>query len=441
MKKNLVLLSLPFLLPATPSSAQNALNWQALEVVDIETDDANENRNAPNDAARDLFEHGNRFGRLLSGLKAGMAERNRKVDALAPDEKVYSAIHDMVELSFPGGVKEMQRRQSKMEDELYDMIIHAPKFTYQYFAPLLHTLPYMPERILNIPGIKELKGKFPTRIAPQMKEYAKKYGKYMSPYLYVLLMPEAWPAPDREKPAPKSYSKIITIDENTTPADLFFINDKSLLDKYGMLPPDAYQSGGYATKTPRPQTPADQVTADSPVTEGDIEASLGAIGALKAEFGMDRLSDFHSELRRMALFENNLAEELVSPIQILTDRTERMPPKFRDKMRSALAKHGFTPRSFGLTMDKILKAHRVAKMTPSTALTLAAWRGLKRPPESFDVFSPEDKAEAWKSIRLFLEMYSTTEENLLAVKKYSDNIRETFGITDMTFMEAPIFGI
>ena len=143
----------------------------------------------------------------------------------------------------------------------------------------------------------------------------------------------------------------------------------------------------------------------------------------------------------MALFENNLHEELLNPFQVLMDRVERMPEKYRDKMRTVLAKHGFTPKTFGITMDKILKAHRVAKMTPATALNLAAWRGLKRPPESFDVFSPEDKAEAWRSIQLFLKMYSTSQENLLAVKKYSGNIRDALSIKDMTFMEAPIYGI
>ena len=49
-----------------------------------------------------------------------------------------------------------------------------------------------------MPGIKETKGKFPTRIAPQMQAYAKKYGKYMSKHLYIYLMPEAWATEDRE---------------------------------------------------------------------------------------------------------------------------------------------------------------------------------------------------------------------------------------------------
>lgn len=425
------------LLLSFSASAAEGVSWQPLEAVKTE-----ENAPLPPAASeKDLEERGNSFSRLLSNIGRSLRERDREVAALSPDEKVSSAIRDMVELSYPGGVKELRRRQSKMEDDLYELIVSAPKYTYQYFAPFLHTLPYMPERILNIPGIKELKGKFPTRIAPQMREYAKKYGKYMSPYLYVLLMPEAFPSKEREKPSLKSYTKVITIDENTTPSDFFFINDKSLLDDHKMLSPDDYRSGRFAAKQKRPQTPANEVTPSSPVTEGDIDASLAAVMTLREEFGANRLDEFHSLIRRMALFENNLHEELLNPFEVLTDRTERMPPKYRDKMRAALAKHGFTPESFGLTMDKILKAHRVAKMTPATAMTLAAWRKLKAPPKSFDVFSPEDKAEAWRSIRLFLDMYSTTQENLLAVKKYSDNIRKALGSTDMTFLEEPIYGI
>lgn len=425
------------LLMPFPASAAEGISWQPLQAVKTEETPLQ----LPAVSEKDLEERGNRFSRLLSDISKSLRERNREVSALSPDEKVSSAVRDMVEMSYPGGVQELKRQQSKTEDDLYELIVAAPKYTYQYFAPFLHTLPYMPERILNIPGIKELKGKFPTRIAPQMRAYAKKHGKYMSPYLYILLMPEAFPPKEREKPVLKSYSKVITIDENTTPDDFFFINNKSLLDKHPMPSPDDYRSGRFAESKNRPQTPADQVTAVSPVTEGDIDASLAAVTSLKKEFGTNRLDEFHSLMRRTALFENDLHEELLNPFRVLTDRTERMPPKYRDKMRTVLAKHGFTPQSFGLTMDKILKAHRVAKMTPSTALTLATWRKLKAPPKAFDVFSPEDKAEAWRSIRLFLDMYSTTQENLLAVKKYSDNIREALGAKDMMFMEEPIYGI
>lgn len=437
MKKQALYLSLSLLFPFFSAVAEENGKWQPLKADPALAVSAL----SGNDDGTELQERGNSLSRLISSIGKSLKERNREVKALSPEETVSSAIRDMIEMSYPGGVEELKRRQSKAEDDLYNLIVSAPKYIYQYFAPFLHTLPYMPARILNIPGIKELKGKFPTRIAPQMKEYAKKHGKYMSPYLYILLMPEAFPSKDREKPVWKSYSKVITIDENTTPDDFFYINNKSLLDKHKMLSPEEYRSGKFASKAKRPQTPVDKVTEMSPVTQGDIEASLSAVKELKTEFGTNRLDEFHSLIRRMALFENNLHEELLNPFQVLMDRVERMPEKYRDKMRGVLAKHGFTPKTFGITMDKILKAHRVAKMTPATALNLAAWRGLKRPPESFDVFSPEDKAEAWRSIQLFLKMYSTSQENLLAVKKYSGNIRDALGIKDMTFMEAPIYGI
>ena len=41
---------------------------------------------------------------------------------------------------------------------------------YQYIGPYLHTVPTISEKVLNMPGIKETKNKFPTRIAPQVAD-------------------------------------------------------------------------------------------------------------------------------------------------------------------------------------------------------------------------------------------------------------------------------
>lgn len=430
-------LSLSFLMLPLPASAQERLNWQPLTVTQVEEEEIQEE-----ESSSELDKSDGRFRRLIDDLKSSLNEKsrdkNRKVEAVNK-ETVYSAIQEMIETSYPGGLEAMLQANEQLEDDIYRLILMLPEYAYQYIGPFLHEMPYVSERILNIPGIKETKGKFPTRIAPQMQEYAKKYGKYMSTHLYIYLMPEAWNFPEKEKETFKGYNKIVTIDENTKPEDLFYLHNPSLLNKFKMPAPDDYRTGKALARPKRPQTTADQVTQSSALTEGDVEAALASFENIEKDFGTNRFDSFHTALRDMSLSDNNLMGELLNPMQTLVDKIKRLPEA--DKFAKTVAKNGFTPDSWAITVDKIIKARRVATMSPAVAVNLAVWRRLKSPPKSFDALSPRDRQVAWDSIQLFLGLYTSNEENLLAVKNYGDNIRKVFATRDMMYIEAPVYGI
>ena len=82
------------------------------------------------------------------------------------------------------------RLKNSYEDELMEVIGWLPKESYQYIGPMLHQIPGMSEKILNMPGIKETKNKFPEDVAERMKGVENL--EFMSPALYFLLMPEIW---------------------------------------------------------------------------------------------------------------------------------------------------------------------------------------------------------------------------------------------------------
>ena len=432
MKTFLVL----FLLATFPVSAQERLNWQPLDVTVVEEEEDTSD-NAPAFRQAD-----GKFRSLMTDLKASMdkkaKKKNRKVEAVNK-ETVYSAIVEMIETSFPGGLDAMVKSNEKLEDDIYRLILMLPKYAYQYIGPFIHEMPYVSDRILNIPGIKETKGKFPTRIAPQMQEYAKKYGKYMSTHLYIYLMPEAWAFTEREKETFKGYTKIVTIGDDGKAEGLFDVKNRSLLTKHKMPDPEKYRSGEALKKIVRPQTPADQVTQTSPLTEGDVEAALDSFKKIEQAFGTNRFDDFHTALRDMSLSDNNLMEEMLNPMQTLVGKINRLPEK--EKFAKTVAQNGFTPESWGITVDKIIKARRVANMSPAVALNLAAWRKLKAPPKYFKVMTPHDQQVSWDSIQLFLGMYTTTRENLFAVKNYGSNIRDVFATNDMMVIETPVYGV
>ena len=413
--------------------AQERLNWQPLEVtvVEEETEETSSFRSADNRAKNLMTD-------LRESLNEKSKKKNRIVKAVSHDA-VYSAIVEMIETSYPGGLEAMLKSNEQLGDKIYQLILTLPKYAYQYVGPFIHEMPYVQDRILNIPGIKETKGKFPTRIAPQMQEYAQKYGKYMSTHLYIYLMPEAWATFEREKETFKTYNKIIPINEKGETEGLFNIQPRSLLKNHRLLDPARYRTGEALKKIFRPQTPADKVTQTSSLTEGDVEAALASFKNIEEAFGTNRFDEFHTALRDMSLSDNNLMGELLNPMQVLVNKINRLPEK--EKFAKAVAKNGFTPESWGITVDKIIKARRVAKMSPGIALTLATWRKLKKPPKSFDAFSLHDRQVAWDSVQLFLGMYVSTPENVLAVKNYGDNIRKAFSAKDMMFIETPVYGI
>ena len=74
-----------------------------------------------------------------------------------------------------------KRLKSVGEDDLFDMIVSLPKEMYPYIGPFLHSTPNISEKILNLPGIKETKNKFPERIAPQLQDIEDL--EFLSPYL------------------------------------------------------------------------------------------------------------------------------------------------------------------------------------------------------------------------------------------------------------------
>lgn len=102
-----------------------------------------------------------------------------------------------------------KRIKNVHEDDLTALLSTLPPEYYQYIGPYLHTVPNMPEKILNMPGIKETKNRFPKRIARELEGIEDL--EFVSPYLYYVLMPESWPDYRRtmeKAPRPSTRAKV-----------------------------------------------------------------------------------------------------------------------------------------------------------------------------------------------------------------------------------------
>ena len=104
---------------------------------------------------------------------------------------IGTVFNEVFKNTITGYGKREARIAPKNEEAILNMLAALPEQYYQYIGPYLHQVPGMSEKVLNLPGIKETKNKFPTRLAPQVKDI--KNLEFLSPAFYFLLMPDAWP--------------------------------------------------------------------------------------------------------------------------------------------------------------------------------------------------------------------------------------------------------
>ena len=86
----------------------------------------------------------------------------------------------------------------QIQDQLLEQILKIPFEKRPYIYPALFEEETMPKKILTHPQIAIWKGKKPTKIAPQMQEYANKHLDTMAAKFYPIFDPDGWKTPQKE---------------------------------------------------------------------------------------------------------------------------------------------------------------------------------------------------------------------------------------------------
>ncbi len=104
---------------------------------------------------------------------------------------------EMVDLMFVNYKNRLELLQ--IQDQLLQSLLNVPFDKRVYVYPALFESHHIPKKIVTHPQILIWKGKKPTKIAPQLQEYAREHLDYMPAMYYPLLDPDAWPKqPDKE---------------------------------------------------------------------------------------------------------------------------------------------------------------------------------------------------------------------------------------------------
>lgn len=323
------------------------------------------------------------------------------------------------------------RIKREFEDDLLEIISWLPQEMYQYIGPMLHEVPGMSEKILNLPGIKETKNKFPEKIAEKYKD--REDIEFLSPALYFLLMPEIWDKKEENLDEPT----VVPVKKPKVQVDLpDFLKEK--INEPISTPKNASQIGKSSAKNKTKDKDAQVLksrrtlfpTKNSALTTLDAEAVIASFDDIRdwaMQDNMKRFSqiinasvllDMWEQEQGTALSQNGL-KDLVNPCQRLVLKI-RFANLYED-FSTVVAKQGLNPKEWGYTCDKTLKAYRVADINHSVAYAVQFHRRgyydkyIKQFPEKW-----QDKMYANEAA--IVGLYTVLKEDVEAVRPIKDKI-------------------
>ncbi len=332
--------------------------------------------------------------------------------------------------------KRENRIPFKSEEMLLNMLQSVPKEIYPYIGPYMHTVPGIPEKILNLPGIKETKNKFPERIAPQLADIPDL--EFLSPSLYFILMPEAWPQnlPKQEQPYIRSsYPKVVYDAE-------FYKKIKKL------VPAERFFQGNEKTKkVTRSDFRTLEPTQTSLLTAADVKAFSETLDEVK-EFGerdgnyintynAGIFLDMYEIENGIGIKDNNQIKDQVNPCQRLIQKIKILGKNKENEFLTIVGKKGFTLNTWAYTCDKTIKAYRVSKVNRATIKELKAYsKGLYQP--EITAYSPRKPSFQMSTIQGILEMYKAPMSDVIEVRKNRRILDEKFKKMKYMLVSSPI---
>ena len=333
--------------------------------------------------------------------------------------------------------KREERIPFEDEELLLNMLQSVPKEIYPYVGPYLHTVPGIPEKILNLPGIKETKNKFPERIAPQLADIPDL--EFLSPSLYFILMPEAWPQnlPRQEMPnLYPSYPKV------TYDAD-FYKKIKKLVPVEKFLPGNEKAK----KKITRSDFRTLDATQTSLLTAADVKAFADTLDDVQAfgnrdgnflnTFNAGIFLDLYEVESGTGIRNNNQIKDQVNPCQRLVQKIKMLGDNKANEFLELIGKKGFTLNTWAYTCDKTIKAYRVSKVNRSTLKELNAFaKGLYMP--EIRSYNMQSQSFQMSTIQGILEMYKAPMSDVIEVRKNRRILDEKFKKMKYMLVSSPI---
>ena len=290
----------------------------------------------------------------------------------------------------------LQDNQPLTDEQIIESVLQTPFEYRQYTVPQLHESVYTSQKVRTHPDIIIWKGKVPTRIAPQLQEWAKEHLAYLPASFYPAVMPEMWPNPNQEqRPTPDIAQRLQGISDNLSP------NPNSVLNKLD---------------GPRVQI------LGAPLTEEDVTRLPGTIQALEDFYAAqpDQIT-FRSQLLSSADPQLPMIMRLAYPFHSLMARLTKMG--YGKEVNQLLRAQGWSDaKDFANKADRLLKAYRANFLRPLAAIELYKIR---------QKYSPTSPNRTDRSQWMYASLYESSPEDIAFAAPYLKQLRRTFLRKDM----------
>ncbi len=331
-----------------------------------------------------------------------------------------------------------EKRLKPANEELLMTVLKAmPRQNYEYFGPVLHQIPTISEKILNMPGIRGTKNRFPTRIAENLKDVEDL--EFLSPHLYFLLMPELWNNELTPVEIPRWY-------QNVHPK--VYHNPRFYAFVKALVPPEKYMPG-YEEK--KKITRSDMRTV-SPgkndlLTSEDVKAFIRTIDNVQdwLDQGHNRLEIYRTETM-LNLYETHHSSDKALPVphlKLLVNPCQRLVQKVmilgkEVEFARTVVGEGFTLSEWAYTCDKSLKAYRVSYISGAFLQALKSYKS-----GSMDYYletlSEHSRNVTYATMQALVELYKAPLSDVMEVRKNRRELHEhlkkygfeVFGVTSI----------
>lgn len=324
------------------------------------------------------------------------------------------------------------------EESLLRDLKRLPPSIYPYLGPVLHTIRGLSGKILDLPGIKGTKHKFPKRIAAALQNIPDI--EFLSPELYIYLSPQLWGEDMKSLEFPQAV-------KNKPEGDLpdMRINPEFIRKIKTVVKASDYGAG---KSGPSVQSGFRHFNPDknTPLSAADVAAFIATFDALD---DFRRHKDNELRLFMISPLINYWDEKNGTPKEIAFLRQAVNPCQtivrkvrwsgLQKEFQQAIGAQGFGLNDWAYTCEKTIKAFRVHNMPHAFVSTLQLLRSGYYYP-ILDKYAVDDSEK--QQTRYFLEafghMYETNLENIKAIKPHNQELRKKLFKLDMHFAGTPI---
>ncbi len=329
-----------------------------------------------------------------------------------------------------------KRFESADEEDILNDLRHIPKAYYPYIGPMLHNIPGLSGKVLDLPGIKETKNKFPDKIASRFKDMPDI--EFASPELYIFISPYFWGEDLQSLEYPQIYDQQPEYLPNIriSPKFITYLHNKVNIDNYfnGNNPPQPSMGvrNYYATK-------------ETPLSGADVRAFIESLAELKKFrlqkdyeirlMMLDSIIQYWDEKKginsQVAYYKN-----VVNPCQSIARKVKWAG--LQNEFQKYIGKQAFGVDDWAYTCDKVIKAYRLASMPRAFVASLRlAKHGYfySNPPQDY---TEKEKEQLRNYLEALIRMYETNQDDVDTVRPFFYELQEKLVDLDTAFLGTPI---